>query len=170
MKFMAFDLGLNVGYAIRQHDERPVAGSFRIPFRADQLGEIAQDFFTRAVPLIRHHKPDVLCRAMPIVNKRTLPYNIGPYYGLTMMLDWVAKREGIELQEFQEQDARGSFLGKVPRKSKDIKKAVIAECARRYWPAKDDHTCDAIVIALFAQTTHYPEGSIRSKPLFEERK
>lgn len=169
MRVMGFDLGLNCGYAMLQPGERPVAGSFRINRSARDLGHIKIDFEQCAEHLIGRFNPDVIVRATRFINPKSNPIAIGPYFGLSMVLDAMAVSRHIEPVEIDEQGARKTFLGGIPRGSKAIKDRVIAECAARGWPSKDSHTCDAIVVALKILAQRDRKSALAMTPLFGDR-
>lgn len=169
MIVLAFDLGLNVGWAIlRSGTERPIARSFRIPYRATQLGEIAQHFEQEAAVVFAQAKPDLCVRAKRFVTHTSNPIAIGPYFGLSMVLDRMALERRVERDEIAEPEARNSFLGGVPRKSKTIKQALMLRCAQLGWPAQDDHVTDAICVGLHAWNLRNKTESYKSTPLFSQ--
>ncbi len=167
MKVIAFDLGLNVGWALLEDGKRPLAGSFTIPHGAHNLGGIAIYFEQRVSVLLGEHRPDVVARAARFTNRYSNAVAIGPYFGLSMVLDAMAQKRLMRDVEVAESAARKSFLGKIPRKSKAIKKSVIAGCIERGWPAKDDHCCDAQVIAAHVLAILSPKSAHETTPLFQ---
>ncbi len=170
LKILSADLGLNVGYALIETGVEPKAASFRIPYRATQLGQINLYFVEKMEEIIGRAKPDVIARATRIIGRRNTPASIGVYFGLSMALDAMAVARRIRDVEISESDARRSFLGKVPRKSADIKRAIIEGCASRGWWAKDDHGCDAIVVGCHAMSILRPQGTHTFEPLFSRGK
>lgn len=162
-----FDLGLNVGWAALESGKRPIAGSFRIQRRAQDLGGIAVDFEQRAAELFAEHRPDVVGRAARFINKFSNPVAIGPYFGLSMKLDEMAVRRRLPHYEVAEQDARKAFLDRVPRGSIAQKRAVIAACYQRGWWAADDHGCDAQCVGVHILGILEPERSHEATPLFQ---
>ncbi|MDE2470060.1 MAG: hypothetical protein KGL35_15275, partial [Bradyrhizobium sp.] len=93
--------------------------------------------------------------------------SIGPLYGLSMLLDMMADDYRLPSYEVAESDARKAFLSAVPRKSKEIKAAVMSACALRGWPALDSHSCDAIVVALHVLAHLEPGTAVEATPLFQ---
>jgi hypothetical protein len=166
LRVLAFDLGLNVGWALIEAGQRPVVGGFKIPYRAYQLGEIAIFFEARAAEIIGKKSPKVIARATRFINEKSNPLAIGPYYGLSMVLDAMAVRRRLRDVEIEESDARKAFLSTTPRKSKDIKAAVKRECEAREWPADDEHACDAIVVGLHVLNILEPGRGHETTPLF----
>ncbi len=166
---LSWDLGLSVGYAIIKAGVPPVAGSFRIPFRAYQLGEIAVHFEQMASEIMVRSKPDVIVRATRFVGHKVNPTQIGPLFGLSMKLDEMALRRRLRCFEVYEAEARDAFLSKVPRGTKAIKRAVMDACAERGWPVKDDHSCDAIVVGIHTLSMLSPNTAHESTPLFVPR-
>ncbi len=84
----------------------------------------------------------------------------------TRALKEIADDHGIPWRQVYEADARRHFLGTVPRKSADIKKALVAGCRQRNWPVCDAHAADALCCADYARTLLEPEKSHANTPLF----
>lgn len=166
MRVLAADLGLHVGLALIEPNCRPRISYFEIPFPARCLGKVARCFVAKMGPIIDKVKPDHIVRATRFIGKHSQPIAIGPVYGLSMRLDEMADELGIDYFEVVESDARKAFLGKVPRKSKEIKAAIRASCVQRNWPAHDEHSCDAIVVGTHALSILEPAHAVSSTPLF----
>lgn len=168
MRVLAFDLGLNAGFASLARGARPLAGSVRLDGSAEKLGAVAISFEQFASEIIAEQKPDVIGYAAPFVGAIAMknPNSIKPLFGLMMALEAMADRRRIRCVMVTESDARKAFLGKVPAKSKAIKEAVIAGCRSRNWPAATDHAADALVVADFILSILEPETAHAGDPLF----
>ena len=168
MRVLAVDLGIHTGLALAEPGVRPRISCFDIPYPARDLGSVGIYFEEKMSEKIARAKPDVIVRATRFINRHSQPIAIGPVFGLSMVLDVMAQRRRIEHCERAESDARKAFLGKVPRKSKDIKAAVRAACMQRQFPVHDQHSCDAIVMAVFELSLRVPSYAVSSTPLFAE--
>lgn len=167
MRILAFDVGLTVGFALLESGKRPIAGSFRIRRQAGDLGGIAMDFEQTASELFAKFKPDAVGRAMWFFGRFSNPISLGPVCGLSMKVDEMAAKRRLPHYTIDEPDARKAFLGHVPRRSKAIKAAIIAECHSRGWWAADDHGCDAQCVGVHILSILEPERSHEATPLFQ---
>lgn len=165
---MTFDLGLNVGWSVLESGKTPIAGSFRIHRRAADLGGVGVDFEQRAAELFAQYKPEAVGRAARFINRFSQPVALGPVFGLSMVLDMMAMKRRLPHYEIAESDARKAFLGKIPKGSKAIKAAIIAECHSRGWWAADDHGCDAQCVGVHILSILEPERSHEATPLFQK--
>lgn len=170
IRLLAFDLGLNVGFALLAAGQRPQAGSFRINRRATDLGGIKVDFDERAEELFARFKPNAVARASRFVNRYSNPTAIGPYFGLSMVLDGMATVRGMKHYEVAESDARKAFCGHVPRGSKAQKRAVMTGCHQRGWWCADDHGCDAQCIGAHVLSFLVADLAHETTPLFTKRR
>jgi len=167
-RVLAADLGLNIGLGVVEPNVRPRVSFFNIPYPARDLGSIAVFFEEKMEVVIAKVKPDVIVRATRFINRRSNPIAIGPYFGLSMVLDAMAKRRHIDHFEVFEADARRAFLEKVPRNSKEIKNAIRAAMVQRNWPCHDEHSNDAVVVGTHALSILIPGYAVTSTPLFRD--
>lgn len=166
MRVLAFDLGLNIGYALLHPGQsRPEVGHFRIQHRALDLGLVALAFNERAVPIMKEMAPDYVVRATRFISRTSTPVAIGPYYGLSMWLDAICERWKWRHGEISESDARKAFLGKLPRKG--VKDAVRLEFESRGWGYDNEHIRDAIVVGLHTLEILQPRSTLTKTPLFQ---
>lgn len=118
--------------------------------------------------LIKTHKPDVIAIARPFIGRVVTPVQLGPIMAFPCRIHEIADEHRIPFRREYEPDARRAFIGagQTPRKSKDIKVAVIRACAMRGWEPKDSHAADALCVADFVLNQLEPHNSHRSTPLF----
>lgn len=130
-------------------------------------------FEARLQGIIDKHKPDILATARPFVRYGRggkmidTTQNLIPMFGAFAILNRLAGTNGLPLDVIQESEARHVMLGKfMPRKSADIKLAILKACAQRGWRATDDHAADALCIAAAALEAREPGQAHQTTPLF----
>jgi hypothetical protein len=185
MRVLAIDAGLTCGYAALGGNMKVVSGSRELRRDGDNRGVTARHFDQILRSLICDQKPTVIAFATPfvgsirgkpfILNGRKIwpsarpvdPKALRPLMGIIWHIEAVADELHLRCTEWDESTARRAFLTKVPRKSKDIKAAVIRACRQRGWPACDDHAADALVIASYVLEVLEPHSAHLTTPLFQ---
>jgi hypothetical protein len=121
--------------------------------------------------LIIEVRPDVIAFASPFValirGRAVQPDSIRPLFGILAKIEEIADELRIRCTEWDEPSARRKFLAHVPRKSKDIKAAVMQACRDRGWPVCDDHAGDSLCIAAYALEKLEPSTAHLTTPLFQ---
>lgn len=151
-RLLALDAGFFTGYACIQPGAAPVTGSVAVPGSADDLGLACTRFGHLVRDLLERFKPDGLVLCTPWISKKFQDINatlvLFGFFGIAAAVAYSAK---VPLYRVHEPQARRAFLApaKVPKKSADIKAAVIAKCQERRWYVCDDHAADALVAAIF---------------------
>ena len=184
MRVLGIDAGLTFGFGIVGHGFRTVSGSHRVKGDSTQLGTAGNDFKRILRVLINAHKPDVVAFAKPFIgstNARPVfikgkqvwiksnpipPHAIRGLMSFCTLVEMTAADLNMECYEVSEPDARKAFLGKTPRKSADIKLAVMAACRLRGWQVKDNHAADALCVASFVLDSLDLARAHRNTPLF----
>ena len=150
MKILAIDNGFRCGYAVLSND-MVRSGSKGVEGSSADMGLTFRSYSALVHGWIDKYKPDVVGTAIPFVGLFGTPVELIPIFGMFCKLQEIAFEAGLRFEKFSESDARKAFLSPAPtpRKSKDIKAAVIAACALRGWPATDNHAADALCAADF---------------------
>lgn len=152
MRLLALDAGFSTGYACIQPGLPPITGTVDVPGSAAELGLACTRFGHLARDLLERFKPDGLVLCTPYISKKFQDINptlvLFGFFGVAAAVAYSAK---VPLYRVHEPQARRAFLApaKIPRKSKEIKAAVLAACQARSWFVCDDHAADALVAALF---------------------
>ncbi len=187
MRVLAFDCGLTCGFAALGDGRDPFAGSRRLKGDSSHMGVVGRAFDGLVREIILQEKPGVIAFASPfvgqifikekIINGRRIkpgrfqpvgPEAIRPLMGLTTVIEMIADELGIRCVEDDEQKMRRAFLTGVPRKSKDIKEAVVRACELRRWPAPDHHAADALCVASYVLSIVEPKSAHKTSPLFAQ--
>ena len=169
-----------MGYAVVGGD-KIVAGSRQIQGNSTtmghsgrQCGEIIRGLICDhgAIDCMTFAKPHVAMVRRYDVKQRKFfiqpiaPENIRPLMGFTTIIEMIADELRIRCIEVEESSARADFLEVVPRKSKDIKSAVVQACRDRGWPCPDNHTADALCVGTFVLNKLDPSRAHERTPLF----
>jgi len=169
-RVLAFDAGMNFGFGALGGDKPISSGSRRLRGDARHLGIAGRHCDEVVRQLILAERPDVIAFASPFVGSRggrpVQPDSIRPLMGFLMLVECICEELRIRCIELDEPECRRAFLTKVPRKSKDIKAAIISACRQRGWPSVDDHSCDALCVASRALEIVEPGASHETTPLF----
>lgn len=185
MRVLALDAGFRTGYGALGDGIEPRSGSRPIRGNARQMGIAGRDFDGVVRQLILKERPAVVCFASPFVGqiwaKPTFingqkvwgksspipPDSIRPLMSFLTIIEMVCDELHIRCVEVDEPECRRAFLTKVPRKSADIKIAVMRACRLRGWPAMDNHAADALCVASRVLEILEPSRSHEMTPLFQ---
>lgn len=151
---------MNFGWGAVGGGRKTASGTVSLRGAPDRMGITGH----HAAALIRERiaveKPDAVGYASMFIatrgrdGKPIPPNSIGHLFSIQTLIDmecWDFKNDCalIPCYEVAESEARKAFMQHVPRKSKDIKAAVMAACEQRRWPFPDDHAADALCVASF---------------------
>lgn len=185
MRVLAFDSGMFFGWAAAGAGRKITSGSVRLRGSPLEMGTTGNHCKEIVLAKISDEQPDLIAFATPFIGmvrpkafiarggkliqpsfQAIAPDNIRPLFGCLTVIEMTADDMGIRCQEFEESEARVALLGKgnTPRKSKDIKAAVMSACAR--WNPRDNHAADAICIAIHAWEHNNKTEAHRTTPLF----
>jgi len=143
-----------------------------LPGGPRDMGRTGRAFDGKVRELILRERPHMIGFAKPFVGMKgglaVNPDSIRPLFGLMTVLEMIADELKFPCREAFESDARKAFLGNVPSKSADIKKAVRAACVMRGWPARDHHAADALCVASHILSCIEPASAATLTPLFAE--
>lgn len=160
------------------------SGSRRLRGNARQMGIAGRHADQVIRELILAERPDVIAFAMPfvgqtfakpiIVNGKKIwgkgspiqPDSIRPLMSFLTIIEMICDELKIKCCELSEPECRRAFLTKVPRRSKDIKAAVMRGCRLRGWPFDSDHSADALCVASRALEILEPGSAHEVTPLF----
>lgn len=170
MRVLAIDAGFTLGYGfLASGKKHALSGSWTIKGGSEQMGEAFRSVRKVFLGLIEKDRPDVIVTAMPFIGRLVSPVQLRPIFGFDCLIQDLADEYGIRFERIREVEARKAFIGGVPRKSKDIKAAVIGECRSRGWPACDSHAADALCVASYMLDKLEPARSHERTPLFVRR-
>lgn len=173
MRLLGIDAGFHLGFACVEPGKPPISGSVEILGSSQQIGLMAVKFAAAMRKLIDEHKPDGIVMCPPHVRIiRTGKFTtvdvkpIRVLFGMFAVGAAVAESLRIPFYEPPESEARKAIIGFVPRKSEDIKAAVIAACQQRQWYVCDDHAGDAVIAAVYQLGKLVRGSAHRTDPLF----
>ena len=171
MRVLGLDSGLHLGYAALGGDKPVLAGSRLLRGGPRDMGRTMRHCDSVLRELILEVRPDVIAFASPFValirGRAVQPNAIRPLFGILAKIEEVADELQIRCTEWDESAARRRFLDGMPRKSKDIKRAVMQGCRDRGWPCCDDHAGDALCVAALALERLEPATAHETTPLFQ---
>jgi hypothetical protein len=176
---------MNLGWGAVGGGRKIAAGSVRLRGGPLDMGATGEHCREIVLCKITDEQPDLIAFATPFIGmvrpkafiarggklfqpsfQAIAPDNIRPLFGCLTVIEMTARDMAIRCQEFEEGEARRAFMGNVPRKSKDIKAAVLRACTQRHWHAPDHHAADALCIATHAWEHHNQDQSHRTTPMF----
>jgi hypothetical protein len=181
---LAIDAGFTLGYGAIGGGKPVTSGSIQLRGTARQMGVAGRDCDDIVRSLILAERPDVIAFASPfvgqtfskpiIVNGQKIwgkgapipPDNIRPLMSFLTIIEMVCDELRIRCVEISESEARRAFMTAVPRKSKDIKLAVMRACRLRGWPFNSNHAADALCVASRALEILEPKTAHQTTPLF----
>jgi hypothetical protein len=153
-RILSIDAGMTVGYAAVGNHQSIVSGSRTIRGSAVNIGPAGRHFDEVMRHLILDHRPDLIVYASPFVGSRAgrpvQPNSIRPLMSFLTLIDMIGDELKIKTAEIDEPAARRAFLDKVPRKSEEIKQAILNQCSMLGLPCPDHHAGDAICVGLYA--------------------
>lgn len=179
MRVLAIDAGMTMGFAALGDGRDPVSGSRSLRGGPRQMGIAGRHCDEILRQLILAEKPGAIAFAAPFVGMKTSnkgvrfaiqPDSIRPLMSFLTIIEMVCDELKIRCVEVDEPEARRAFMTAVPRKSADIKKAVMRACFLRGWPCSTDHAGDALCVASWAHELLNPEISHETTPLFATAK
>lgn len=172
MRILALDIATNTGWAFADGEAAPRFGVVNLPKTGEDLGRYGFAFHMWLADAITKLAPQLIVYEAPILaGLSTNITTLRKLYGLGMMAETVAHAREVPCKEENLGKIRTHFLGRgrVPRKSDDIKRAVVAECQRRGWAVTDHNAADALALLDLARALTIEGWAIKSAPLFEGR-
>lgn len=170
MRVLAIDGGLTLGFGALGGGKEPTSGSRRLRGDARHLGIAGRHCDEVIRQLILAERPQVIAFAAPFVGskkgKPIQPDSIRPLMSFLTIVEMVCDELKIRCIELDEPECRRAFMTAVPRKSEDIKAAVMRACRQRGWPCTDNHAGDALCVAARALEIVAPDASHEMTPLF----
>ena len=178
MRALAFDAGFTIGYGALGGGKSPSAGSRQVRGSARLLGIAGRHCDQIVREVILKERPGVVGFAVPFVGqtfdpktKRWRPIqpdSIRPLMSFCTIIEMVCDELRIRCRELDESECRRAFMTAVPRKSKEIKKAVNRAVLLRHWPSIDEHSDDALCVAARLLEIECPDESHEMTPLFSK--
>ncbi len=178
LRVLSIDPGFTTGWAVIDAARAPLSGSFKLPGSYEHLGMALIELETQLTKLVANHFPTVIGYAEAFIRQpskwdpknRVKPENLVPLFAFIGMVEKIAYAFSIECVTVNEPAARHALMGKVPRKTKDIKYAALVTCKRLGWPACDGHAADALVVGDYVYQLIRPGRGHERAPLFGSRK
>lgn len=170
MRVLAFDAGFTMGYGALGNGKPPSSGSRRLRGTARTLGIAGRHCDEVVRQVILAERPEVIAFASPFVGSRkgapVQPDSIRPLMSFLTIIEMVCDELRIRCVELDEPECRRAFMTAVPRKSAQIKLAVMRSCRQRGWPFPDEHAADALCVAARALEIVDPTAAHETTPLF----
>lgn len=170
VRVLAIDPGMTTGFAALGGGRKPSAGSRKMPGGAGEMGKIMRYADRTIRELILAERPHVIALATIFIGSRggrpIQPDAISPLMGVHFKAQEIADELGLRCVEISESECRRAFLTAVPKKSAEIKKAVMRACRLRGWPFPDEHAADSYCVASRALEILEPETAHETTPLF----
>lgn len=131
---------------------RPLYGTYKPIKTKDDLATFLIDARTFLYGLMQKNTIRTIVYESPILVRFNNPYTIRKMFALGGLIEVEAHDAGIPVFETAAGTVRRHFLGKgmVPRKSVEIKRALIARCKQLGWNVETDHEADALSILDYA--------------------
>jgi Holliday junction resolvasome RuvABC endonuclease subunit len=146
---LALDPGTEgFGWATGSANTKPRYGTY-VPFKTrDDLGTFLIDARTTLFNLVKTYSVTEIVYESPVVNRMNNVYTLRKMFALHGMIEVECHDAGLPVFEAAPGTVRKHFLGKgmTPRKSKEIKEAVMARCSQLGWKVRTDHEADALAI------------------------
>lgn len=173
MRLLALDAGFSTGFAVVEPSKPPISGSIKIEGSSEELGIMGVRFAAAMRRLMDEHKPTDIVMCAPHVRilrrGKMTTIDIRPIrvlFGMFAIARAVAHSLNIPFYEVDESKARKVVMGVVPRKSADIKAAVIAHCQKCRWYVCDDHAGDAVIAGVYQLGILQRGSAHATDPLF----
>lgn len=151
IKVLALDLATSTGFAVGNVRGDPVAWTLHLKAKPHDLR--FREFGLALNDVIEEHRPThVVAEAgfVNIVKNKWGKSQAGPaekvLFGLRGAAMTVAGIWGLRTEELTVGEVRKHFLGVVPKKSEDQKKAVMTRCRTVGWGYDDNNSADALAL------------------------
>lgn len=150
LRVLAIDVGSrNLGWAICSPGQNTSYGTYVAPQTGNDIGLLLADIRGWLSHLLKFRSiTDVVFEA-PILNPDNDFLIVRKVSAVGGLIELVAYDHNIPVEEKLPGPIRKHFLAphKVPKKSKEIKDAVMARCRQLGWPTKTSHEADALALA-----------------------
>lgn len=146
---LALDPGTEgFGWAVGSAGVKPRFGTYEPIKTKDDLATFLIDARTFLYNAVRTNKVSEVVYEGPVVNRMNNVYTLRKMFSLGGLIEVECHDAGLPVFEAAPGTVRKHFLGKgmTPRKSKEIKEAVMARCSQLGWKVKTDHEADALAI------------------------
>ena len=157
MKILAIDPGTEgFGWACGSPDRKPTFGTYK-PLKAGaDLGAFLIDVRTFLWPWLIdfNNRLTEIVYESPVFVASNNVNTLRKMFALGGYIETLGYDHGIAVSEAAPSTVRKYFLGSgmTPRRSAQIKIAVMARCRQLGWQPKTDHEADALAILDFATT------------------
>ena len=152
-KVLALDLATQWGWASgRLNAEQPDAIGHR-QIKSANLGEFIEVFRLGLREVVALTEPDIIVFESPILRGATTIMTLRKLYSMPALVEHECHMTSTLVLEEDNNRVRAKFVsGKLPRKSKERKQAVLDACAWRKWEVANDDEGDACALWWFTVT------------------
>jgi len=147
MRIMFIDPGTTrIGWAFGQPDQGPTHGTYEPPKTGANLGWLMTDVGSWLEPLLKKQRIELVAYESPILVAGNGFPTIRKVAAIGAEIERNCYRLGIACEEVAAASVRAMFLGRgnTPKKSEDIKAAVIRQCHILGWRPGTDDAADAL--------------------------
>jgi hypothetical protein len=171
VRVLILDCGFNLGFGVLGRDYVR-SGTHRLEGGWDRMDLAFRSMSKTVARIADMHQPTVIGACIPFVSFKANPINLIPIMGFYAKAQEIAADLSLPFEVIHESDARKAFLSpaRIPRRSDDIKRAIMAACALRGWPATDNHAADALCAADFLLAKLDKGSTWNRTPLFINRR
>lgn len=147
---LALDPGTEgFGWALGSANSKPARYGTYVPYKTmDDLATFLIDARTFLYQLMVPNRVTEVVYESPVVNRFNNVYTLRKMFALHGLIEVECRDCNVPVYEAAPGTVRKHFLGKgmTPRKSKEIKEAVMARCRQLGWNVETDHEADALAI------------------------
>ncbi len=146
---LAIDPGTEgFGWAVGAAHLRPKWGTYEPVKTRDDLATFLVDTRTFLYSLFQRYRVTEVVYESPVLNRFNNVYTIRKMFALGGLIEVECHDAGLGVFEAAPGTVRRHFLGKgmTPRKSEEIKRAVMTRCKQLGWVVETDHEADALAI------------------------
>lgn len=155
MRVLAIDVGTrNLGWAFGAPGEDPSNGVYKVPATQRDLGWLLADIRAWLQPALKTAEITHIVYEAPILNPSNNFLTIRKVNAIGALIELVGYDMKLPVEEQLPGKVRKYFLSPhpVPKKSADIKEAVMARCRQLGWSFEMDDDADALALLDYTMT------------------
>lgn len=150
LSILALDAATKTGWARWKNGDR-ASGIKVLPSTGPDIGRFCGEYADWLVDLLTIDPVDVVVFEVPLnIKGKTAIDTARKLMGLAVVIEVVCWKMQIRCLEQNVQQVRQHFVGRGNLPSAQAKAAVIEECRRRGWKARDDNEADAHALLDYA--------------------